>query len=186
MPLLEIIDPDGERVLEAAEFMTFGSSRRCTVRLADRSLSRIHCEIVRRPDGWWLKDRGVRNRTFVNGLPVTETILKPGDRIDIGRSLVRFDPQALLSPPVGSSRLERRRWLTPWRLAASSVAVTALLIGGLYATPDSLEFAVGAVRFRRGPTEELTRKVVAVAIVVTGIHIAIFTLTSLLGRRPRR
>ena len=40
-----------------------------------------------RPKGFRLRDSGAQNRIYVNGLPVREDLLRPGDQVKIGRSL---------------------------------------------------------------------------------------------------
>ncbi len=60
--------------------------------LDDPSLSRRHCELRKVADHWILKDLGSFNGTFCNNLAVTEHNLKPGDRIQVGSTILYFIP----------------------------------------------------------------------------------------------
>jgi hypothetical protein len=55
--------------------------------LDDRMVSRVHVSIAPSPLGPVLTDRKSGNGTQVNGLPVTETLLKHGDTVRIGKFL---------------------------------------------------------------------------------------------------
>ncbi|HEX3605334.1 MAG TPA: FHA domain-containing protein [Candidatus Dormibacteraeota bacterium] len=51
----------------------------------DDSASRLHAVIERLGPGWWLRDLGSRNGTFVNGARVTEgRALQHGDELRVG------------------------------------------------------------------------------------------------------
>jgi predicted component of type VI protein secretion system len=100
MPPIEIINANGRRKADlAAGVTTFGRSRICQMRVNDKALSREHFEIRLKDGVYWLKDLGSRNKTFVNGLNVTEVQLKPGDRITAGRTTILFEP----APSSGDS-----------------------------------------------------------------------------------
>ena len=56
-----------------------------TLVITHPSVSRHHCDIVRRDDYLWVHDHGSSNGTFVNGQQVqAKSVMKPGDRITIG------------------------------------------------------------------------------------------------------
>jgi sigma-B regulation protein RsbU (phosphoserine phosphatase) len=53
--------------------------------LDSNTISRRHAEMMRDPFGrWWIRDLGSRNGTHVNGTRVTESVVKPGDLIQLG------------------------------------------------------------------------------------------------------
>jgi|SRR5579884_1120090 len=54
------------------------------VRLRSRQISGIHAVIVSGPRQTWVRDLGSRTGTFVNGEPVTEAELVPGDALRFG------------------------------------------------------------------------------------------------------
>ncbi len=58
--------------------------------LANPSVSRHHCSIVKEGDQYQLHDRGSLNSTYVNGVPIKQQQLKSGDRIRVGDSLLLF------------------------------------------------------------------------------------------------
>ena len=65
--------------------------------LDDLAVSRCHCTIDRDHESHKLIDLDSRNGTFVNGLPVRERRLQPGDEIRIGCSVFLF---MLSTPPA--------------------------------------------------------------------------------------
>ena len=60
------------------------------VRLHDTEVSRRHAEFQRRDAGHTLVDVGSANGTFVNNQPVTEAVLRSGDHIQIGQSILVY------------------------------------------------------------------------------------------------
>jgi adenylate cyclase len=60
--------------------------------LDDPGLSRRHCEFRRRGSEWLLRDLGSFNGSFVNNLLVTEHTLRSGDRVQIGSTVLYFEP----------------------------------------------------------------------------------------------
>lgn len=59
--------------------------------LDDGAASRRHAEILRAPEGWWIRDMGSANGTRVNDLPVKKAWLKHGDRLCIGNTVLVFE-----------------------------------------------------------------------------------------------
>ena len=64
--------------------LTIGRGEEADVLLADRWVSRRHCQIFEVDGGLALRDLGSRHGTLVNGSLVMETVIKPGDRISVG------------------------------------------------------------------------------------------------------
>ena len=58
--------------------------------LNDASISRQHAAIRNALSSPTIFDLNSRNGTFVNAVPITERKLEPGDRIQIGDSLLLF------------------------------------------------------------------------------------------------
>ncbi|MCK6479575.1 MAG: FHA domain-containing protein, partial [Planctomycetes bacterium] len=69
---------------------TFGRRPSNTVSFDDASVSGVHCEITREPNGFVLRDLGSTNGTQVDGEPVVETVLRHNARIRIGAQRVLF------------------------------------------------------------------------------------------------
>ncbi|ODA35025.1 histidine kinase [Planctopirus hydrillae] len=74
------------------------------MRLLDTEVSRTHAAIERDGDKFVLKDRNSSNGTFVNGAQIKSRTLKPGDQIQIGRTILQF----LQGDHVGSRRAADR------------------------------------------------------------------------------
>jgi two-component system, cell cycle response regulator len=69
--------------------ITLGRAPECIVVLQDESVSRVHAEIVQRETGdVFIRDMGSTNGTFVGGQRITETALRKGDKVLLGRQTV--------------------------------------------------------------------------------------------------
>ncbi len=84
--------------------ITIGRSLHNPVRLLDTEVSRTHAAIERDGEKFVLKDRNSSNGTFVNGAQIKSRTLKPGDQIQIGRTILQF----LQGDHVGSRRAADR------------------------------------------------------------------------------
>ena len=78
-------DLSGERIL-------IGRNPDCTLQINEGRVSRQHAELVREDGKIFLKDLGSANGTFLNDQQVSRpTEIKPGDRILVGKSLIRIE-----------------------------------------------------------------------------------------------
>ncbi len=68
-----------------------GRSRRCDVVLTDPNVSRQHAELRLAGAQVVLRDLGSTNGTRVNRRAVTQVVLQPGDRIEIGTTELLFE-----------------------------------------------------------------------------------------------
>lgn len=67
-----------------------GRDKSCDLRLRDTYVSRHHCWVEEQSGGWYVRDLGSRNGTWVNGVRVTgPTALDAGTVIKVGRTFVR-------------------------------------------------------------------------------------------------
>ena len=66
------------------------NERRLVIALPDLEMSRLHVRLVRRGDTWTLHDPGSKNGTVVGGVSSTECVLKDGDLIELGHSLLVY------------------------------------------------------------------------------------------------
>jgi signal transduction histidine kinase len=69
-----------------------GRDSTSSIRLVDTEVSRRHAEFRFVNGAWQVRDVGSANGSFVNGQPVTDAPLQPGDRIQIGQSVLVFSP----------------------------------------------------------------------------------------------
>jgi len=87
--------------LEEGNPQTVGRDPRNQVLLNDGSVSRQHFRIEFTGRDFRLVDLGSRNRTFLNGEPVREGLLRNGDTIGIGDSELRFEEDRALAEEPG-------------------------------------------------------------------------------------
>lgn len=78
---------------------TFGRSPACDTQIDHGSISGTHCQIVVNGDVVSVKDLGSTNGTFLNHTPVTEGLLVPGQRLQLGS----VEMELIADPPRTSS-----------------------------------------------------------------------------------
>ncbi|HYN44001.1 MAG TPA: sigma 54-interacting transcriptional regulator [Thermoanaerobaculia bacterium] len=83
----------GIQVALEAEEVVLGRDSACGVCLPDATLSRHHATLARTPDGWRLRDLGSLNGLRVNGQSTADHLLAPGDRIELGSSVLVYRPE---------------------------------------------------------------------------------------------
>ena len=72
------------------ESVTIGRDVRCELSIADHSVSRLHACLESSDDGYFLRDLGSTNGTFVNEQKVESAILKGGECIRVGSFIFKF------------------------------------------------------------------------------------------------
>jgi pSer/pThr/pTyr-binding forkhead associated (FHA) protein len=78
-------------VLPVRDELTIGRAAACTLTLDDGYVSQQHARIVRRDGQHLVDDLGSTNGTFVNRERiVSPVVLKPGDRVQIGSTVLEF------------------------------------------------------------------------------------------------
>ncbi len=83
---------DGKRMVVGPAGVTLGRSRQCDIVLDDANVSRQHAEIRPRGGSWVLSDLGSTNGSCLNGRRIDRPeVIKPGDEIELGTSLIRFE-----------------------------------------------------------------------------------------------
>jgi pSer/pThr/pTyr-binding forkhead associated (FHA) protein len=82
------------------EIVTIGRAPDNLIHIDDASVSGRHAELRQSGEDWHLRDVGSTNGTQVNGVAVTETRLRAGDRIRFGRAEACYecDPNAASQP----------------------------------------------------------------------------------------
>lgn len=79
-------------VITLSPFTTLGRSDANTIKVNDTYASAEHALIAWRGGQWWLEDRGSRNGTLLNEVPVEEAlIVSHGDVIGIGQLRFKFE-----------------------------------------------------------------------------------------------
>ena len=84
-------DRGREQIIEG-DLFRIGKSRENQLVLADETVSRAHCEIVRERRGFLLRDLGSTNGTLLDGAEIKEAWLKPGAVITVGKVELKVRP----------------------------------------------------------------------------------------------
>jgi len=87
---LEIIEgPDKGKLFTLQNSdVVMGRHGQCDLVLHDPEVSRRHVKLTSGDASWWLDDLGSTNGSFVNGQRITHQMTAPGDRIQIGQSVL--------------------------------------------------------------------------------------------------
>ena len=89
-----------------AEENMLGRDWECKIVLNDPQCSRMHACVTRGEDGWWIRDNGSSNGTFVNGQTINEARLVDGSEVRIGNSVFSFtEKNKPQTTPVVDERL---------------------------------------------------------------------------------
>jgi len=103
---LKFYSKDGKKLLGEKELkippkgIVIGRSSTCDVRVEDSQVSRIHSLIYFKDGKYYIKDLDSENGTFVNGKKVSDLVLNPGDKIEIGNYNIEFNvlaPERVIS-----------------------------------------------------------------------------------------
>ena len=91
--------------------MLIGRSRRCDLKIESPLVSRRHCRIEPRDSGFFLRDLGSQNGTWIDGEKIDHAFLQAGDRFVAGDVVLRItadgslevegqeNPRAIKNPP---------------------------------------------------------------------------------------
>ena len=82
-----------EPVLIDTQEVVIGRQEGLGLSLPDDWVSRRHARACRVGDEFILEDLGSSNGTYVDGVPIVSCVLRPGDWVQIGRNLFRFEVQ---------------------------------------------------------------------------------------------
>jgi two-component system response regulator GlrR len=144
--------PDAGLVASSrGERVVIGSHRSADLRLADRAVSRFHCELTMDEGRVLLRDLESRNGTRVDGVEVRVAPLRPGALLTLGDDSVRYEPgddhvriplsdRAHFGAAVGQSARMRSVFATLEQVAASDA--TVLLWGETGTGKDVLAEAI--------------------------------------------
>lgn len=88
-----LVSADGGPSIDLLKELTlFGRDEDCDVRLDHKSVSKIHCVVVKTDAGLLLRDLGSTNGTRVNGQRVRRAALSPNDTLAVAnlKYVVKF------------------------------------------------------------------------------------------------
>lgn len=97
----------GQRIELGVREMTIGRSREAGFRIPHEGVSRLHCRIVLRADGYRLLDLGSTNKTLLNGTVIEDAVLRDGDRIKLGDTVLKFFDHGSLESDYQQALVER-------------------------------------------------------------------------------
>lgn len=99
--LVELIALDDESAVSTGQafpllpLTSMGRTPTNTVVVDDDFASGEHCLLALRNGQWWLEDRGSRNGTTLNAMPITQpVIVTAGDIVGIGQRRFRIELEA--------------------------------------------------------------------------------------------
>jgi hypothetical protein len=108
-----------------------GRGQESDVVLVEHGVSRQHARIEPSPQGWLLIDLGSTNGTYVNGQQILAQqpyILKPGDRIAIGSSILAVEQDEMHEEAAAQQEREERA-LHPALLIGGALLFVIVLVG---------------------------------------------------------
>ncbi len=88
-----LVFPDGNTV-DVRDGLVIGRVAQCDVTIADTKASRRHARLVVQGTVVEIEDLGSSNGTFLNGSRVQRRVLRSGDEIAIGKTVLRFSDGA--------------------------------------------------------------------------------------------
>ena len=113
--------------------LVIGRSVEADLNLLDPLVSRKHCVIEDRQDGFILRNVSTTNPLLLNDKPITEERLYTGDQIRIGSTTLAFisdrarDEKRLDAKPLSQNKQSR------WGLWITVVVLTILVLSSVYA-----------------------------------------------------
>ena len=96
--LLALSGPLGKSEFRFATPLSIGRDSSNLICIDDSAVSALHCQIARQNESFLLTDLETASGTFVNGIPVKQRLLTPGDQIAIGSSLFLFQVDGAAAP----------------------------------------------------------------------------------------
>jgi len=149
----------GRRVRLDGAALSIGKDPASGLCLPDAAVSRNHCVVEKRHEGYLIRDLGSTNGTFVDGTRVREAYLRPGSRLQVGNVILLFQPvyHADEVPPsaadhfgdmVGLSQAMRRVFAVLERVAPTEA--TLLLTGETGTGKGATARAIHAASNRAG------------------------------------
>jgi HD-GYP domain-containing protein (c-di-GMP phosphodiesterase class II) len=101
MPFLRIQAGESRKRVSLSQESIFLGRDPGGVQISDQAASRKHAEIFRIGELWFIRDLESRNGTFVNEEKIDEEMLKSGDRIRIGSTVITFEEEGFESIEEG-------------------------------------------------------------------------------------
>ena len=104
-------------LLDPTDRTRVGRGTDCDIILVDPLCSRVHAELVREDDGWWLQDRDSRNGTYLNGQRIERGRLNVGGIFKVGSTEFLFSwsdqPPTMNTDASVEERIVRQQTFEP-------------------------------------------------------------------------
>ena len=124
---------DRGAAIDVVDEVTVGQDPSATLVLRDPAVSRMHCAILPQVNAWRLRDLQSTNGTQVAGVRVLEALVAPGQRIEIGDTVLELTTTGTVvqtlsgdnawGRALGTSAAMRRLFALMPRIAASDAVV---------------------------------------------------------------
>ena len=82
---------------------TIGRVEDNTFQIADPSVSSHHCEVLLRGGEVLIRDLNSTNGSFINEAQITESVLKPGQKLRLGQIELKLEAEGAAAPAVQSA-----------------------------------------------------------------------------------
>jgi len=87
---LETFESERLELPDDADRVSIGRTKQNAISISAQQVARVHCVLVRGPDGWTVEDRNSSSGTWINGHRTTRARLVHGDVIDLYGTLLVF------------------------------------------------------------------------------------------------
>src|SRR6266478_4321956 len=104
--LLSLSGPLGKSEFRFSAPVSIGRDSSNPICIDDPAVSPLHCKIARQNDDFLLTDQDTASGTFVNGIPVKQRVLAPGDQIAVGSSLFLFQMDGAMAAAISPVHLD--------------------------------------------------------------------------------
>lgn len=95
--------------------VTLGRGEEASMMISDLKASRLHAELSLASAGWQIRDLGSSNGVLVNGAQLRSAMLKSGDLLTLGETVLEFlgseAPTQLLSAPIQNTQIIEKQML---------------------------------------------------------------------------
>ncbi len=113
LPSLEVVTgvAEGKKFILEEDFEegTIGRDPGVDFSIEEYVISRRHAQLERRDDGYYIRDIGSKNGTYLNSKPVSEARLQDGDRISLGTIILSFrNPKEVDFAAINKAKAVRR------------------------------------------------------------------------------
>ncbi|HXN51650.1 MAG TPA: sigma 54-interacting transcriptional regulator [Candidatus Acidoferrum sp.] len=104
--LLALSGPLGKSEFRLSVPLSIGRDASNAICIEDSAVAPLHCQILRQDERFLLTDLDTASGTFVNGIPVKQRLLTPGDQIAIGSSLFIFQMEGAAAAAISPVQLD--------------------------------------------------------------------------------